>query len=39
MAERLVGLYPGSNDHAGRIVRIVHREADRHDLDPCLVMA
>ncbi|HYF57927.1 MAG TPA: lytic transglycosylase domain-containing protein [Burkholderiaceae bacterium] len=38
MASRLVELYPASRDHAGEIVRTVHREADRHRLDPCLVM-
>lgn len=38
MAERLVQLYPVSRTHAARIVRTVHVEADRHRLDPCLVM-
>jgi soluble lytic murein transglycosylase-like protein len=38
MAASLAAIYPASRDHAGRIVRTVHEEADRHHLDPCLVM-
>jgi len=38
MAERLTELYPASRGQAVRIARIVHAEADRHGLDPCLVM-
>ena len=38
MAAALTTLYPGSRDHAKTIVRVVHEEADRHRLDPCLVM-
>jgi soluble lytic murein transglycosylase-like protein len=38
MGTALAALYPGSRGHATAIVRIVHREADRHRLDPCLVM-
>ncbi len=38
MAESLTMLYPSSRAHAVDIVRTVHEEADRHGLDPCLVM-
>jgi len=38
MAERLTALYPAGAGQALRIVRTVHAEADRHRLDPCLVM-
>ncbi|HMS79888.1 MAG TPA: transglycosylase SLT domain-containing protein [Burkholderiaceae bacterium] len=39
MATSLTMLYPASRPHALDIVRTVHEEADRHGLDPCLVMA
>ncbi len=38
MAASLTLAYPSSRPHALEIVKAVHREADRHGLDPCLVM-
>lgn len=38
MAATLTMLYPASRTHALGIVKVVHEEADRHGLDPCLVM-
>jgi len=38
MATSLAMLYPSSRPHALDIVKMVHKEADRHGLDPCLVM-
>jgi soluble lytic murein transglycosylase-like protein len=38
MADGLKRLYPGAGPLAADIVRTVHEEADRHRLDPCLVM-
>jgi hypothetical protein len=38
MAATLTMLYPASRTHALGIVKAVHEEADRHGLDPCLVM-
>lgn len=39
MADRLAELYPAARAHGALTVRVVHEEADRHRLDPCLVMA
>jgi hypothetical protein len=38
MADSLTMLHPSSRPHAFEIVKAVHEEADRHGLDPCLVM-
>lgn len=38
MGDRLAAIYPASGSHAVRIVRAVHAAADRHGLEPCLVM-